>query len=391
MKCSTKHLNKYTQEQLEYFKNNYPYTDNGFFSLKGYIEEVVGKDWKTKSFSMIIQALRNMGKSYGSWEFIEKEIWIASGYTERIAYLRTNLTKLKPVKSFFNSKYAGKYLMTDTHIWKIELDEQGKEIKENRIELGCVIGVMNEENWRSGEFANYRMIFWDEYNESHRYEGIFEHWVNLFKTIERMSPNFIALLVGNKINANNDILVNLEIELPDYTNQEDDYLITRKDANGEERIFFVDIAKSTFQHLGQEDKLANVWATFNDKTNAFMNEGAYLEQQSNDVLIYRTRILPTKQIKWYVAFGTDLFEYGTFERGAYFHKVQEAEYGYKILALDVLSTFYSRESRKLYDKTDYQDFAESLVIKAKNRQLFYSTFETKDKLERFIIKYSSLY
>lgn len=382
---------KYTPEQLKFFKDNYAYTDNGYFSLKGYIEECVGKDWGKKSFSMIIQASRNMGKSYGTWEFIENEIWLKSNYTERIAYLRTNMTKLKPVKSFFNSKYKGKYLMTDTHIWKIQLDELGKEIKEARIELGVVIGVMNEENWRSGEFKNYRMIFWDEYNESHTYDGIYEHWVNLFKTIERMTPNLIALLVGNKINANNDILVNLEIEIPEHENQLQDYLITRQDYKGEDRIYFVDIADATFKHLGQDDKLANVWATFNTKTDIFLNKGGYLERQSSDVLIYRTRIKPTATIKWYIAYEDRIYEYGTFERGIYFRDVIEPEEPVKTLALDTLAGIMWQHARGYYDKQDYEELAQMLATRAKNKQLFYNSFETKRHLERFIIKHASMY
>ena len=380
----------YSPKQLKYFKENYPYTDNGFFSLKGYIEECVGIDWNNKSFSMIIQASRNMGKSYGTWDFIEKEIWIKSGYTQRVAYCRTNLAKLKPVKSFFNSKYAGKYLMTDTHIWKITLDDDGKEIKEFRIELGVVVGVMNEENWRSGEFANYRMLFWDEYNETRTYTDVYIHFVNLFKTIERMSNNFIAILVGNKINANNDILVNLEIELPNHLEQTEDFLVVRKDNEGNDRIFFVDIADKTFEHLQQKSKSGNVWASYNAQTNAFLNEGSYLEKVSENVIIYRTRILPTRVLKWYVSFGVNIYEYGSFERGVYFHKVSEYDPNYLVLSLDVLGDMTNEDARKFISKQDYKDFATSLSLMLKNNQLFFSSFETKLELEWFILKYVSL-
>ena len=381
---------KFSKEQLKFFKENYPYTDNGFFSLKGYIEECVGKNWRNKGFSIIIQAIRNMGKSYGSWDFIEQEIWIKSNFTERVAYCRTNLTKLKPVKSFFNSKYAGKYLMTDTHIWKIELDEKGKEIKEKRIELGAVIGIMNEENWRSGEFANYRMLFWDEYNESSTQKDIYVHFVNLLKTVERMTPNFITLLVGNKINANNDILVNLEIEIPDYEAQEEDYLVVRKDNNGNDRIFFVDIADKTFEHLQQKEKTANIWALYNDKTDAFLNGGGYLELVPDNVLIYRTRILPTAKVKYYVCWGPEIYEYGEFEGGVYFNKVINYPPNALVLSLDVLGDMYYSNGKKMLNKQDYIDFATNMQLMIKNKQLFFTSFQTKSELERFILKYVSL-
>lgn len=383
---------EYTKEQWELINSCKKYNKDGFFNLKGYIEMIVGEDWDNKPFSLIVQAARNMGKSFGTWEFIEKEIWIKSNFTERIAYCRTNMTKLKAVKSFFNSKYRGKYLMTDTHIWKIELDALGKEIREKRIELGAVIGVMNEENWRSGEFANYRLIFWDEYNESNTHIGLFEHWINLFKTIERMCPNMITILVGNKINANNDILVNLEIELPDIENQTSDIVLGLPEEAEEPSIYFLDVAYDTFIHLGQEEKQANIWARYNDTTNAFLNEGAFLEQQSRNVIIYRKKILPTKQLKYYVGYKDQVYEFGSFEKGVYFHKIRQDNIleGYRVIALDVAAAVYVNKSRRVSDEDDFIDFAELLTMKAKNNQLYFSTFEAKEELETFIINYTNL-
>ncbi|WP_300351366.1 hypothetical protein [Clostridium sp.] len=73
-----------------------------------------------------------------------------------------------------------------------------------------------------------------------------------------MTPNFISILVGNKINANNDILVNLEIEIPNHLNQKEDYLLVKQHPfTGEDMIYFIDIADATFDHLNQKGKSAN--------------------------------------------------------------------------------------------------------------------------------------
>lgn len=380
---------EYTTKQLKMFNDDVRYTDNGFFNLKGYIEMIVGPKWRNKPFSLIFQAERNMGKSYGTWEFIEQEIWIKSNFTKRIAYLRTNLTKLKPIKSFFNSKYAGKYLMTDTHIWKIELDEKGKEIKERRIELGVVIGVMNEENWRSGEFANYKMIFWDEYNETTKHKDLYAHWINLFKTIERMTPDLITVLVGNKISMSNDILVNLEVE-PYESDDGEDYYIALPEDDPEPSIFFLNIGPNTFAHLNQKRKQANIWASFNEQTDAFLNGGCFLEQDEDNVLIFRKRILPTRKIKWYVAWGRFTYEFGSFERGLYFHKVQVKEKGYKTIALNVVGNYMDKDSTCDFDKKDFVDFAMLLVNKSKQKELFFSSYETREEIEMYITSYAIL-
>ena len=387
MEQSTNYLN-YSPQQLEIFKNDSRYTLNGFFNLKGYIEQIVGFNWRNRAFSLLIQAERNMGKSYGTWDFIEKEIWIKSNFQERIAYCRTNLTKLKSVKSFFNSKYSGKYLMTDTHIWKIELDENGKEIKEARIELGAVIGVMNEENWRSGEFANYKMIFWDEYNEALTLNGLFTHWVNLFKTIERMTPNVIAILVGNKISANNDILINLEIE-PHENEDGEDYYEERPLNSLEPSIYFLNIGKNTFKHLEQEKKQANIWASCNNQTDKFMNGADYLNKKAEDVMLYRLNVLPTRKIKNYVSYRENIYEYGEFEKGYYFHIVYEMEDDYNILALDKLSYMSNPNSIKYCEDVDYRDLATMLSHKMKNRKLFFTSYEAKRDIGNFINAYSS--
>lgn len=387
---------KYTADQLKMFQADSRYTDNGFFNLAGYIETYAGRDWREQALTFIVEAGRNMGKSYGTWEFIENEIWLKSNFTQRIAYLRTNMTKLKSVKSFFNSKYAGKYLMTDTHIWKIELDEKGKEIKERRVELGAVIGVMNEENWRSGEFANYVMIFWDEYNESTTQPDLFTHFVNLTKTIERMTPNLLIVLVGNKINQSNDILVNLEIETPAYnemTDEEknDDFVFAYYDEDsGFPFLIFVSIAYNTFKHLAQENKLANRLASFNDRTNRFMNGAEYLDKKPQNVLLYRTKILPTRKIKFYVSNNENIFEYGSFERGVYFHKVEDKLPGYKTIALDLAGFYYEGDANNQLDKKDREDFAQLLINKNKNNQLFFTLYETKDEIEHVIFRHATL-
>ena len=385
----------YTTQQLELFKNDLRYTENGFFNLKGYLELHAGKNFRERALTFIVEAGRNMGKSYGTWEYIENEIWIKSNYTERVAYLRTNLIKLKSVKSFFNSKYQGKYLMTDTHIWKVEYDEKGKEIKENRIELGAVIGVMNEENWRSGEFANYTMIFWDEYNESTSQPDIFTHFINLTKTIERMTPNLLVVLVGNKINQSNDILVKLEIETPNYMELNDeekfeDFSYTYYDEDdGFPFLVFVSVGYNTFKHLGQEDKMANRLASFDSRTHRFMNGSEYLDRKPQNVVLYKN-IEPTKRIKFYVANNQNIYEYGSFQKGLYFHKVEYKLPGYKTIALDLAGYYYEHDSNNQLDKKDREDFAQLLTNKNKHNQLFFTLYETKLDIERVIHRHATI-
>lgn len=360
------------------------FNEKGFFNLDGYLS-LCDKDWRKHDISAIINAPRNIGKSYNTWEFIVKEIWEKSNHTQRIVYLRTNLTKLRTAREDFNSKYRGRYYMSETKIYKIFLDDDGKELKEQRVEVGSVCGVANAENYKSARFENYVAIFWDEYNELTNVVGIWNKWIDLFKTIKRFNTPFLCLLVGNKVNANNDILVHLEIELP-KVDTGDDIHIYRKG-----NIHFIDISIETFNHLKQEEDMVNVWASYDDVTNAFLNEGGYIIDVASDVLVYRTRILPTKRIKYYLSYGEYKFEYGIFNNDCvYFHLVREPEPNYKVFALDVLGSMRSKEAKVFLDEDSYNDFAEYLSSKAKNKKLYYSSFDAKTILEPYIIRLTSL-
>ncbi|WP_300351368.1 hypothetical protein [Clostridium sp.] len=61
-----------------------------------------------------------------------------------------------------------------------------------------------------------------------------------------------------------------------------------------------------------------------------------------------------------------------------------------MLSLDVIGDMYYSEGRALHTKKDYQELAENLAHAFKNKELFFSSFATKNNLERFIIKYTSL-
>lgn len=368
-------------------KNDVRYNKDGYFNLTGYMS-LCDKDWENKDISFIFNAGRNMGKSYGTWEHIEKEIWEKYNYQKRIVYLRTNLTKLKKARESFNAKYNGKYYMSENKIYKVEYDEDGKELKANRLEIGSVCGVNNAENYKSGWFENYCCIFWDEYNEECNDIGLWKKWIDLFKTIKRNNTPFLCLLIGNKVDGDNDILVNLRIDLEEIDSDgSNDYHIEKRG-----NIHFIDIGNDTFKHLGQEQDMVNIWASYDKKTDRYLNGGGYLNKRSGDVLIYDYKIEPTKEIKFYIAYADYLFEYGTFERGIYFHMIEYDEKlpGYKTLALNNLADMRFDDAVKYYDENDYKDFATLLKIKSKNKQLYYSTNEAKQILDNYIITITSL-
>ena len=57
----------------------------------------------------------------------------------------------------------GKYKVESNKIYKITLDEKGKEILSERVHIGDFVDIMNEHNYRSGagknNFENYVLAF----------------------------------------------------------------------------------------------------------------------------------------------------------------------------------------------------------------------------------------
>lgn len=358
----------------------------GFINLRYYLYEC-NPDWMNQDCFLIMNAPRNIGKSYGAWEIIEKDIWIASNYTKRIAYCRTNKEKMLIAKENFNSKYRGKYFMNDKKIYKVTYGDDGKEIIKERIEIGSVVSLAQSENYKSAIFENYVLFFWDEYNELSRNKGLYPKFVDLLKTVKRQNSPFLVLLIGNKVNANSDILVKLKIDLKQIKDKENDAMIEI-----ENNMYFIEIGNSTFKTLNPPTDLINRLASYDEETNNYLNEGLYLEEEDDSVLIYDYYVKPTQQVLKYFSYDDYKFEYGTFimneKKNYYFRdikKIPDGEFAYSLSVIGDVRV----QNAKLLEDDDMVDFADNLKNKAKRKILWYCSFETKEIIESYIKVYCS--
>lgn len=362
--------------------------DNGFFNLDGYLI-ALGIDWTKTSFSLIMNAPRDIGKSYGVWKWVEDNIWIPSNYTLKIAYLRTNMVKLKSIRESFNNVYKNKYYMSEYRIFKLALDSEGNILPRNKwTEIGAILGVNNFINYKSSWFNNYAGIFWDEYNEI-RQQGLWNQWIDLFKTIKRKAEPFFVFLVGNKMDGDSDILINLEIDLPTIDNGED-YV-----QHPSQRIYFVDISMKTFHKLEfNYSSMVNEWAEFNTTTDRYMNKGGYLKQRDEDIILYK-RILadPNHNIVRNLAFRDFKFEMGTFgeDKKWYIRQIDKFIPDKPLLALDNLGYILNKKSKRLTDNDFYVEFAKKLKYQIKNMRLYFTTYDAKDILLEYILLSTELF
>lgn len=362
-------------------------TDNGYFNLEGYIEQCE-LDWTQDVFAIIMNGPRNIGKSYGIWKWIEDNIWIPSNYTKTIAYMRTNLTKLKKVRDTFNAAYQDKYYMSENAIYKIELDEDGnKTNKKNWRLIGNVMGVANAENYRSAWFQNCAGIFWDEYNEETA-RGLWANWINLWKTVKRMNAPFFTLLAGNKNDPDNDILVHLEVDLQANDDGEDLFLKLAP-----RNTFFIDISMGTFNQLSENyDSIINDWAKCEEATNRFLNEGGYLTQRAHDIMLYKHIISDENfKVERNITYNEFVFEMGSFgDNNTYFKQIDIENPNYPTLAFDNMGYIAHRRAERLLDDDFYVEFVRMLKYKSKNHKLFFTTYDAKEILLKYIVLNSEL-
>ena len=361
-------------------------SDNGFFSIIGYLTLCFGKNWIEKDFSLILNAVRNCGKSTDIWKSLIIDIyWETLNW--KIAYVRTNKEKSKLARADFNNKYKGKYYMSETHIYRIFLDDKGKRIFELDQEVGAILNVSGVDNYDSGIFADYHLIFWEEYNEITTNTGLYKKWLKLMTTIKRVNKPFGILLIGNKNNGNNDIMNKLEI-IPSEINKESEN--GTKDVfiniDNENNMCFVDVALKTFEHLQEYLKPVLGWAKYDYETNEYLVNGKYLTNDNSYVVVYRKEIEPTKQAILNFCLDEFKFEYGKFgNENYYIHIVREFDNNLPFIALNQLGYMSNKKASKLDKKQEYKDLAMLLVEKHKKRRLYYSSFDAKNVVQAYIL------
>ena len=102
--------------------------------IRAGIVQEYGEQWKGKHMLMTIRE-RRIGKST-SINRVAEENWLRNDHNCKILYIRNTQEELDAFAKTFNVKYANKYLMTKTHIFKIECDMFGKELKKERKIIG---------------------------------------------------------------------------------------------------------------------------------------------------------------------------------------------------------------------------------------------------------------
>lgn len=359
-----------------------------YFNFEGWTK-LLGLDMLHRNYILIFTAERNMGKSVALWEYsmnLRNHL-----PNTKIGICRTNDIKMKESLSTFISEYGANHEVIKGVIYSCVKDELGRAIKSTLKERGRFVNILNEHNYRSGAgggFKDYNLIFWDEFNEiGQTREDFYQKWYMLSKTMERFNSPYSWVLIGNKIDANNDIFINFDLE----TNRDDyerDYVQKVSDS-----IYYIDIGKKTYRHLKEDsESISDELAKYDETTNAFANEAAFLAGTYHDVI--NKKRMTNRVRKIYFRVSDLLLELGSFynekygEDTYYLIQVKEHEEDFNIIALNVEGFFNKSVS---IDKKDMLNYGDFLMSKIRQKKLYFDSFTTKFYIEKFVIRYNTLF
>ncbi|MBR2869804.1 MAG: hypothetical protein IKB98_00270, partial [Clostridia bacterium] len=230
-------------------------------------------------------APRRIGKTTSSVAMAD-DVWTNSDYTDKVLILRNTMEEIKELKDGFNGEtFRNKYRIIGNTIFKVDIDPvTGKEFLQNRRLIGKVGSLSTFANKKSSiESTNYKLILYDEFNslDEDDYTMVRSFRKNQFFTLleaiasyEGASDDLLLLIIGNKVDASNDILLELGIENQDLHDEGD---VFRFNVEGFD-VVVENVSQNEFKELFEKKKiLAKGLASLNMQTNAYFNEGKFLK------------------------------------------------------------------------------------------------------------------
>lgn len=298
--------------------------------------------WYGKAVLAILHK-RRIGKSTSSLKLIE-EMWEHFEYKRKLLYIRNTEEELKTFKNSFNVKFANRFKIVNNHIFKIFVDETGKEIINKRIIIGICGAVSTYEKIKSLiDGTDFYLVLWDEFNGyddnvdflSHIDKTQYFYLLELIASVEGPSEDMLVLLLGNKVNSQNDILLNWNISIPNEPNDYDVWESRDKVLDGQlYKIRFCNGGVKEWAEVGLGNQLFKALATFNKKTDKYFVKNDFFQKQGDNVKA--SLYITERKVIYYIAFKEILIEYGIWKEGFYFDEIEDEPIpGVKIFGFDV--------------------------------------------------------
>lgn len=360
-----------------------------YFSIKkclvdGGIIENENESWKNKSVLALI-AKRRIGKTWAIEElFIEN--WERSNYQNLLLYIRTTDEELKAFARSFNVKYANRYKISGTHIYKIFVDNKGKEIVNQRIIVGLCGAISTFEKLKSLIIeTNFNLVVWDEFNgfdglQSREAENYFTkldrsqyfYLLELIASIEGKATDLLVLLIGNKVNSQNDILLNWGIKIPQVKNDYDEWTNCDVEFEGSKyKIRFCNGGFEEYKEVNRGNQLFKALATYDRRCADYFNNNDFFQKQDNTV-ISRVDIPSDSELRCYFQLNKNLIAF--YEKDGYYYfdeYFDNPENDKEIYPLSFNGFIYSKAL--LWPHEDAQEFADFITDEYKNEKVYFTS------------------
>ena len=359
-----------------------------YFNIETYINHF-NNEFKKKSKSkiLVINAVRNIGKSYSTWKYAEKH---SLKPNKKLVYMRNQEEQIKFVVKDFNNMFHNKFLATSTHIYKLEKsiidkgDEQIAIYKKGEV-VGYMISLSTYYKYKSGEFNNVNLLFFDEYNQREAYKQ-FENFISLGKTIERFSE-IEMIFLGNRETANNEFMVKFGIDPVDAKYKDGDVMLPIKNIKNEKEVIgaFFEIGNKTYENLGNKNMLIDKIAAFSNITDNYML-GGYLDDYSLFIINFRKHIQNTFIPKFSFVISKVIYTFGKFQNTKYAVVRQDNFFDEKMRCYSLDSFSDQLENTLIIDDDEKLELLELLFSKVKKNNIYFDSFDTKKEVELCLIQ-----
>lgn len=347
--------------------------------------------WWTGKKSLIVVAARRIGKTTSIWD-LAIEMWEKSNFTKLMLYVRNSEEELKAFKKSFNEDYKGRYLASGTHIYHTICDNEGKIIKKTVVGLLGAISTFSKLK-SAIRNTNFHLVFYDEFNGMdtlskseqvqffNKLEGdLYYYWTELLITIEGKSNDLLAIITGNKVNAQNDILLKLGVELTYDNNPEDIWIDRSVVFKGHNvPIWFLNGGSEQYESIKETHLLTSAFATYDPKCNIYYNENGFYQPPSKNVI---SRYRMKKDIpRYYFGFKKSiicLYEDPDPDLNYYYFDEVEMPKNAELIKNEHIypfdyESFVTYKNAIIWDDDDKTETADQLTQWLKDEQLFFSS------------------
>lgn len=372
---------------MEQSKLNYINVED---DLKKFFADCIDFDTWTikKNFLLCMNSLRNKGKSYSAWNVAGK---LSLKPNMQLAYLRNSQNEIDNFKS--NVKNINPKLsiirdrIVENHYELQEIKGEEKMVKIGEDTLGNVFALSTAYNYKSAAFPYTNLIVYDEYDDVGVIKNIYTTFTNLICTIQRNRTMGIIML-GNKMNSNNEFMVKWEIEpRPKDFNPQDDYIVDFTPEGSDTKMIYIDKGDNYITTTG-----TTTWetlASFDANLNSFFNNNTYINDKSHLVKPFKKYIQKTfKPLKCLIidnikyVLGTFIFEEDKKWCLVEGYNIVETETLPKT-SLDFVSYSNDKDS-DILDKEEVNDLINDIINNMKQENLYYSSFDIKNVFEEYI-------